>query len=463
MGWGRILLEDIGPSTIGYAVYPGRLGNDGLKSLNMYILICTDSKALKTKYNPVHLGAPISLMVVLHTINRTSELFFLRRKLTTSPKNNGLTPLHMAAQGNHEEVARNLIARGASLQSATGALFRNERTYCMNIGMLILTSFAKLVAVQDQSFLLAGTKCPLQVYGMGIESRASRLGISFFVFQKRVVTAINPNSAISNALHNIHFFIDFLNPLHVAAHCGNVKVAKVLIDKGCDMNARALNGFTPLHIACKKNKIPIVELLLNRGAQISSTTEGFKNCPLSFLQAGLTPLHVAAFIGSAELVRVLLERGASVEQTTMRGETPLHLGARSCRPVVAELLLTHGAAVDAKAKVDKLQRFLASPHFTTCKPNNLISRYEKEYNEKEHTKSVRHQTYFKYDFEVYGRAIKNVGYGVKSVDLPNYKVDAYRWPITLTKSVQEECSKMNLTIFAEFEMLDTFGSSSSNS
>ncbi len=32
---------------------------------------------------------------------------------------------------------------------------------------------------------------------------------------------------------------DFLNPLHVAAHCGNVKVARLLLDKGCDMNARA--------------------------------------------------------------------------------------------------------------------------------------------------------------------------------------------------------------------------------
>lgn len=50
-------------------------------------------------------------------------------------------------------------------------------------------------------------------------------------------------------------------------------------------------------------------------------------------------------------MRLLLERGASVEQTTMRGETPLHLGARSCSLEVAELLLTHGAAVDAKAKV----------------------------------------------------------------------------------------------------------------
>ena len=60
---------------------------------------------------------------------------------------------------------------------------------------------------------------------------------------------------------------------------------------------------------------------------------------------------MAAFIGSPELVRLLLEHGASVEQTTMRGETPLHLGARSGVVETADLLINHRAVVDAKAKV----------------------------------------------------------------------------------------------------------------
>jgi len=33
---------------------------------------------------------------------------------------------------------------------------------------------------------------------------------------------------------------------------GHVRVAKLLLDRKADPNARALNGFTPLHIACKK-------------------------------------------------------------------------------------------------------------------------------------------------------------------------------------------------------------------
>jgi len=35
-------------------------------------------------------------------------------------------------------------------------------------------------------------------------------------------------------------FQDYLTPLHVAAHCGNVKMAKLLLDMHCEVNARAL-------------------------------------------------------------------------------------------------------------------------------------------------------------------------------------------------------------------------------
>lgn len=67
--------------------------------------------------------------------------------------------------------------------------------------------------------------------------------------------------------------VDYLTALHVAAHCGHVRVAKLLLDRNADPNARALNGFTPLHIACKKNRLKVVELLLKHKASIEATTE----------------------------------------------------------------------------------------------------------------------------------------------------------------------------------------------
>ena len=66
--------------------------------------------------------------------------------------------------------------------------------------------------------------------------------------------------------------VDYLTPLHVAAHCGNVKTAKLLLDRKCQVDSRALNGFTPLHIACKKTRVKVIELLLQYGAVIEATT-----------------------------------------------------------------------------------------------------------------------------------------------------------------------------------------------
>lgn len=56
--------------------------------------------------------------------------------------------------------------------------------------------------------------------------------------------------------------VDYLTPLHVAAHCGHVCVAKLLLDHQANPNARALNGFTPLHIACKYNFCILVFLVI---------------------------------------------------------------------------------------------------------------------------------------------------------------------------------------------------------
>ena len=34
--------------------------------------------------------------------------------------------------------------------------------------------------------------------------------------------------------------LDFLTPLHVAAHCGHYRVAKLLLERGAEANTRAL-------------------------------------------------------------------------------------------------------------------------------------------------------------------------------------------------------------------------------
>lgn len=43
-------------------------------------------------------------------------------------------------------------------------------------------------------------------------------------------------------------------PLHIASHYGNQKIAKLLIQKGADVNYAAKHNITPLHVAAKWGK-----------------------------------------------------------------------------------------------------------------------------------------------------------------------------------------------------------------
>ncbi len=99
--------------------------------------------------------------------------------------------------------------------------------------------------------------------------------------------------------------------LHVAAEFGNSKAARVLVEAGADVDARAaldefgLNGHTPLFHTVNSNKNysePILRLLLGAGARcdvrLSGITWGkgfewettiFDVTPISYAQMGLLP------------------------------------------------------------------------------------------------------------------------------------------------------------------------------
>lgn len=53
-------------------------------------------------------------------------------------------------------------------------------------------------------------------------------------------------------------FKDYLTPLHVAAHCGNVNAAKLLLDRHCDVNARALVSSSTSSYHCHHHCMNIV-------------------------------------------------------------------------------------------------------------------------------------------------------------------------------------------------------------
>jgi ankyrin repeat protein len=129
---------------------------------------------------------------------------------------------------------------------------------------------------------------------------------------------------------------DGTNPLHGAAHSGNLEVVWKLIEYDpAYINVRSVDGWTPLLFATEGRNSEdgsVARLLLERGADVNAQN-----------QLGWTPLHRASFFGALEVVRLLLEHGADIEPKENDGKTALQVAAEEGHDDVVELLREHGA------------------------------------------------------------------------------------------------------------------------
>jgi ankyrin repeat protein len=139
-------------------------------------------------------------------------------------------------------------------------------------------------------------------------------------------------------------------PLLAALSQGRVKVAKLLLKHGADVDVREATGKTTLLAAvsyCHDNLLGTMKFLLQHGADVNA--QDFK-CT--------TSLHLAERHGKQEAVQLLLKHKAEVNCQDNDGKTPLHMLLESevyyeyededSRHV--RLLLEHGADVNRRDK-----------------------------------------------------------------------------------------------------------------
>lgn len=108
------------------------------------------------------------------------------------------------------------------------------------------------------------------------------------------------------------YSFDGWTPLHLAAFFGGYEAAKLLIERGADVNARSTNSMAnrPIHAASAGKRTNLVHLLLERGADPNVRQHG-----------GWTPLHQAADHCDVGMVRLLLDYGADPELAQDEGKT----------------------------------------------------------------------------------------------------------------------------------------------
>lgn len=167
----------------------------------------------------------------------------------------------------------------------------------------------------------------------------------------------------------------------VAGHSfksNSVDIARLLIGKGLDVNARDSFGITPLHRAVNGNNPEFISYLVSQGADVNAA-DSIHHTPLqeavilneprmvtSLLEHGAdinagrdsaqTALHTACSCNDEKIVRLLLDNGADIHARDKKGQTPLHaivydeIGIKRPDLAVARLLIERGVELDAKDK-----------------------------------------------------------------------------------------------------------------
>ena len=164
---------------------------------------------------------------------------------------------------------------------------------------------------------------------------------------------------------------DDWTPLHFAANNGHLEISRILFEHHAEVNSRDRDGRTPLHYASWKGHLDVVRLLLDRGAD-ASIRDNSDLSPLYFAMTsrqldvarilllkheaeanarddlGRTFLHCASAQGHDDVVLFFLDLHADVDARDNRGNTPLHWAASNGNLGVTRILLEHNAEVMAR-------------------------------------------------------------------------------------------------------------------
>lgn len=130
------------------------------------------------------------------------------------------------------------------------------------------------------------------------------------------------------------FAPDGFYPLGLAIFFGHKETATLLLASGAEVNMASKNAMNvrPLHAAAAARQLDVARILAERGGDVNARQ-----------QSGYTPLHEAAATGQIEFAELLIRHGANVNAKTDDGKTPLSFASKSKQGEMAALLRKQGA------------------------------------------------------------------------------------------------------------------------
>jgi ankyrin repeat protein len=260
----------------------------------------------------------------------------------------GHTPLSMAVQYGDLPLVSLLVTRGAEVNQ--GRRFLTPVTRAARRGDAAIVEYLREAGAaisivtwtylgQDGLIVQELARDPLQAEIRDedgtplIHHAVEALGpgiVSLLLDHGASISATDPNG--ESCLHR-------LADMRRAPARQSSQMARLLLDRGADPNARNWDDVTPLHQAVRARNLAVVEVLLARGADPNARDKSRGSTPLRRAVSGTGAEGTAGTVDlMAPLTRLLLKYGADPDMRDRRG-VPVHKSARD--PEVRAALEEH--------------------------------------------------------------------------------------------------------------------------
>ncbi|GAA6023157.1 hypothetical protein JCM11491_003282 [Sporobolomyces phaffii] len=177
---------------------------------------------------------------------------------------------------------------------------------------------------------------PAQKFRAALGSPTASLSLLDRLYFK--VQATQPNADPLDALRNTDPSTRQTS-LHIAANAGRLDVVEWLLEQGVEKDiSRDAAGETVLHCAAAKGFVEILALYLDQFQFVVDWANS----------KGMTPLHTAAMRGELESAQILIEHGADINAPDLQGSTPLHYALSYGKLSVVKMLVEHDCETDLK-------------------------------------------------------------------------------------------------------------------
>jgi 7,8-dihydropterin-6-yl-methyl-4-(beta-D-ribofuranosyl)aminobenzene 5'-phosphate synthase len=251
-------------------------------------------------------------------IDTVKKLLNKNPDLLKTKDENGITPMHVAANGGHKEIIELLLSKGAdaNIKDNNGRtpLFFAAGNGSIDICTLLIEKGAQV----------------------NVANKYDRTPLLYAIWRNHKDLA---EFLIDKAAEINFKDTDGYTPLHYVSMEGQKDIADMLISKGVDILVTDNSGHTPLHMAAYYGQSAIVELLVTKGVDINIKDKGDD-----------TPLHGAAWNGNKETVELLINKGAEVNAKNNDGKTPLDYALKAGHKEAADFLMAKGAVSSSKGK-----------------------------------------------------------------------------------------------------------------